>query len=273
MPAITKKHTWLKLQFVANTDQSIHAGLVAVEAMARRFDLWNKLRRLSCLDPRKDKRRGYGPEVIIGQLIYALCSGGGCLSDSEALNDDPLARELFGVGKFADQSQVGQWLREQSEESVAALRRLLHEFVAWVWQQADRRRRLHAGQREVFFDDTQLARVFPPGRARSSVAQTASLLDRGFPTRRPLVRRRPPADWKSAIGSLVPARSALRALPSLRSGNPFRRCHSGSSQQVGNLRYEPRARRSTTGATWRSRGRRSGWGRCSATAMWAVPRT
>jgi len=156
MPATTKKDTRLKLQFVANTDHSIHAGLVAVEAMARRFDLWNKLRQLPGLDPRKDQRRGYGPEVIVGQLIYALCSGGGCLSDSEALNDDPLARELFGVGKFADQSQVGQWLREQSEESVAALRRLLHEFVAWVWQQADPRRLLHAGQREVFFDDTQL---------------------------------------------------------------------------------------------------------------------
>jgi len=156
MAAITKKNTRLKLQFVANTDHSIHAGLVAVEAMARRFDLWNKVRKLSCLDPRKDKQRGYGPEVILGQLIYALCSGGGCLSDSEALNDDPLARELFGVGKFADQTQVGEWLREQSEESVGALRQLLHEFVAWVWQAAEPRRLLHAGQREVFFDDTQL---------------------------------------------------------------------------------------------------------------------
>lgn len=156
MAAITKKDTRLRFQFVVNTDHSIHAGLVAVEAMARRFNLWHKVRQLSCLDPRKDKKRGYGPEVIIGQLIYALCSGGGCLSDSEALNDDPLARELFGVGKFADQSQVGQWLREQSEESVAALRQLLHEFVAWVWQQADPRRLLHGGQREVFFDDTQL---------------------------------------------------------------------------------------------------------------------
>lgn len=156
MAAITKKDIRLQLRFVANTQHSIHAGLVAVEAMARRFDLWNKLRKLPALDPRKDKKRGYGPEVIIGQLIYALCSGGGCLSDSEALNDDPLARELFGVGKFADQSQVGEWLREQSEDSVAALRKLLHEFVAWVWQQADPRRLLHAGQREVFFDDTQL---------------------------------------------------------------------------------------------------------------------
>lgn len=156
MAAITKKDTRLKLQFVANTDHSIHAGIVAVEAMARRFDLWNKLRKLPCLDPRRDRRRGFGPEVIVGQLIYALCSGGGCLSDSEALNDDPLAREVFGVGKFADQTQVGEWLREQSEESVAALRRLLHEFVAWVWRQAEPRRLLHAGQREVFFDDTQL---------------------------------------------------------------------------------------------------------------------
>lgn len=156
MPAITKKTTRLKLQFVANTDHTIHAGLVAVEAMARRFGLWEKLHQLGCLDPRKDRKRGYAPEVIVGQLIYALGSGGGCLSDSEALNDDPLARELFGVKKFADQTQVGEWLREQSAESVAALRQLLHELVAWVWAQTDPRRLQHCGQREVFFDDTQL---------------------------------------------------------------------------------------------------------------------
>ena len=48
------------------------------------------------------------------------------------------------------------------------------------------------------------------------------------------------ADWKSAIGSLAPARLALRALPSLCSGNPFRRLPDGSSQQVGNLRHVQR---------------------------------
>ncbi|MCX8092315.1 MAG: hypothetical protein N3I86_15505, partial [Verrucomicrobiae bacterium] len=37
MPAITKKDTRLKLQFVANSDHSIHAGLVALQAVARRF--------------------------------------------------------------------------------------------------------------------------------------------------------------------------------------------------------------------------------------------
>lgn len=78
MAGINKEDSRLRLQFVANSDHSIHAGLVAVEALARRFDLWNKLRQLPCLDPRKDKRRGYGPEVIVGQLPYALGSGGGC---------------------------------------------------------------------------------------------------------------------------------------------------------------------------------------------------
>ena len=131
MAVIIKKETRLKLEFIANSDHTIHAGLVVIEAMARRFGLWDKLRERVCLDPRRDKRRGYSPEVIVGQIIYALCSGGGCLSDSEALNDDPLARELFGVAKFADQSQVGEWLRGQSDQNVTALR-------------------------EVFFDDTQL---------------------------------------------------------------------------------------------------------------------
>ena len=156
MPVITKKESRLKLEFVANADHSIYAGLVALEAMARRFGLWNKVRALRSLDPRKDKKRGYSPEVIIGQLIYAIASGNGCLSDSEALNDDPLARELFGVGKFADQSQVGEWLRGQSEQSLAELRALLRELVAWVWKESAPARLLHAGQMEIFFDDTQL---------------------------------------------------------------------------------------------------------------------
>ena len=69
MPAIHKKETRLKLQFVTNTDQSIHAGLVAVEAMARGFGLWKKVRQLSCLDPRKDKKRGQeqNDAALVGQ--------------------------------------------------------------------------------------------------------------------------------------------------------------------------------------------------------------
>ena len=84
MSAIHKKETRLKLQFVCNTDQSTHAGVAAVEAMARRFGLWKKVRQLSCLDPRKDKQRGYGPEVIIGPLIYAQLEVAGATMDRGA---------------------------------------------------------------------------------------------------------------------------------------------------------------------------------------------
>ena len=54
----------LKIQFVANDDASIHAGLPVIDAMARRFGLWQKIRNLRVLDPRRDRARGYSPEVI-----------------------------------------------------------------------------------------------------------------------------------------------------------------------------------------------------------------
>ena len=156
MPAITKKSPRLKLEVVANHDLSVTGGLIAIEAIAQQFGLWKKLAALRVLDPRRDRSRGFGPEVIAGQIIAALCSGGTDLVDSERLNDDALAKELFGVAKFADESPVGEWLRAQSRESVTAVRALNRELVGWIDQRVDRRRLQHAGEDELFFDDTQL---------------------------------------------------------------------------------------------------------------------
>ena len=156
MPAIVKKDRRIKLQLVANKDHSVSGGLIAVEAMAQQFGLWEKLRRNRCLDPRRDRSRGYSAEVIAGQVVYALCSGGVGVVDAERLNDNPLAKELFGVGKFADESQVGEWLRGQSEKSLEVLHQINRELVQWICAKADGRRWLQAGQREIFFDDTQL---------------------------------------------------------------------------------------------------------------------
>jgi len=47
----------------------------------------------------------------------------------------------------------------------------------------------------------------------------------------------PSADYKSAIGSLAPARSVLWTFAPLRRAKPFRRFPSGSSQQIKNLCY------------------------------------
>ncbi len=156
MPAIHKKSPRLRIEVMPNHDQSVMGGLVAVEAIAQQFGLWKKLAVLRVIDPRRDRSRGYGAEVIAGQIIAALCSGGTDLVDSERLNADPLAKELFGVAKFADESQVGEWLRAQSEQGVAAVRALNRELVAWVDGKADRRRYQHGGEDEWFFDDTQL---------------------------------------------------------------------------------------------------------------------
>lgn len=93
MPAITQKDRRIKLQVVANKDHSVSGGLVAVAAMAPQFGLWEKLRLNRCLDPQRDRSRGYSAEVIAGQVLYARCSGGTGVVDAERLNDNRLAKE------------------------------------------------------------------------------------------------------------------------------------------------------------------------------------
>ena len=65
-------------------------------------------------------------------------------------------RELARVKKFADQTQLGEWLRAQSDASIAAFWKLIAQFVQWVIARADASRWTHAGRAEVFFDDTQI---------------------------------------------------------------------------------------------------------------------
>lgn len=156
MPAIRKRRSQIRLEFVVNDRASVHGGLPAVEALCEQFGLWEKLRRLEVLDPRRRKSRGYSPEVIVAQLIYSFTSGGVSLADAEELNQEPLAKLLARVGSFADQSTVGEWLRAQTPEAVAAIWKLIGQFVEWVLQQADPRRWTYCGRAEVFFDDTQL---------------------------------------------------------------------------------------------------------------------
>lgn len=161
MPSITKRSPKLRFEFVAAKKQSTLGGLPALEALAQQFDLWQKIRALPGLDPRTRKSHGYSPELIVAQLLYCFCSGGASLADAERLNDEPLVRELARVPHFADQTQLGQWLRQQNEASVAAFWQLTSDFVHWVTARADAARWTYAGRAEVFFDDTQIE-VFGP---------------------------------------------------------------------------------------------------------------
>ena len=44
-----------------------HGGQLIVDALAKDFGLWEKIRACACMDPRKDKSRGFFPEPIIEQ--------------------------------------------------------------------------------------------------------------------------------------------------------------------------------------------------------------
>jgi hypothetical protein len=122
----------LRFEFVPAQKQSTLGGLPAREALAQRFDLWVKLRTLPGLDPWVRTTQGYNPELIVGQWLYALGSGGGGLADAERLNDEPLAHPLARVEHFADQTQLGEWLRKQTDASIAAVWGFIREFVQWV---------------------------------------------------------------------------------------------------------------------------------------------
>jgi hypothetical protein len=154
MPTVTKRSPKIRFEFVASQKQSTLGGLPAIEALAQQFDLWQKIRALPGLDPRTRTSHGYSPELIVAQLLYSFCSGGASLADAERLNDEPLVRQLARVKKFADQTQLGEWLRQQSDTSIAALWQLIAEFVQWVIARADPARWTYAGRAEAFFDES-----------------------------------------------------------------------------------------------------------------------
>jgi len=156
VPLIQKRSPKIRFEFVAAQKQSTLGGLPALEALAQQFGLWNKVRALPGLDPRTRTTHGYSPELIVAQLLYCFCSGGASLADAERLNDEPLVRQLARVARFADQTQLGEWLRKQSDTSIAAVWKLIGEFVRWVVARAEAARWTYAGRAEVFFDDTQI---------------------------------------------------------------------------------------------------------------------
>jgi len=42
-----------------------------VNAIAKEFGLWEKIRACGYMDPRKDKSRGFSPEAIVSQMLFS----------------------------------------------------------------------------------------------------------------------------------------------------------------------------------------------------------
>jgi hypothetical protein len=156
MPLFSKQKTRLHLQLTNSDHATAHGGQVLVDALCRRFDLWKRIQSQPALDARRRQNVGFTPAANIAQLIFALTSGGASLADAERIGQDRVLMDLVGLKKGADQTTLGQWLRAQTKESVQVLHRINAELVDWASGQADPARWLHAGQAEVFFDDTQI---------------------------------------------------------------------------------------------------------------------
>jgi hypothetical protein len=156
MPAYTKRKTKLHLQLTNSDQATAHGGQVLVDAFCRRFGLWKRIHDEPSLDPRKRTGAGFSPVANVAQLLFSLTSGGASLADAERLGEDRVLMDLLGLQKGADQTTLGQWLRAQSKESVLALHQINAQLVDWASQQAKPGRWLHAGEVELFFDDTQI---------------------------------------------------------------------------------------------------------------------
>lgn len=156
MPPFTKRKSKLHLHLTNSDQATAHGGQLLVDALCRRFDLWKRVQDQPALDPRKRTGAGFTPAANLAQLLFSLTSGGASLADAERLGRDQVLLELLGLEKGADQTTLGEWLRAGTKESVLALHRLNAQLVDWASQKALPSRWLHAGQIEIFFDDTEI---------------------------------------------------------------------------------------------------------------------
>ena len=138
MPAFTKRKTKLHLQLTNSDQATAHGGQLLIDALCRRFGLWQRIHDEPSLDPRQ------------------RTSGGASLADAERLGQDRVLLKLLGLAKGADQTTLGEWLRGQTKESVLALHRMNAQLVDWTSQQAKPGRWLQGGEVELFFDDTEI---------------------------------------------------------------------------------------------------------------------
>ena len=156
MPHFTKRKTKLHLKVTNSDHATAHGGQVLVDALCRRAGLWQRVHNEPALEVRKRTGAGFAPVAVVAQFLFAFTSGGASLADAERMGKDQVLMNLLGLEKGADQSTLGEWLRAQTPESVRVLHRINADLVDWSSQQAKPGRWLHAGQVELFFDDTEV---------------------------------------------------------------------------------------------------------------------
>ena len=117
MPLFTKRKTKLHLQLTNSDQATAHGGQVLVDALCRRFGLWQRVHDEPSLELRKRTGAGFSPVANDAQLLFTLTSGGASLADAERLGKDRVLMDLLGLEKGADQTTLGEWLRAQTRKA------------------------------------------------------------------------------------------------------------------------------------------------------------
>lgn len=156
MPYFDKKTSGFHIEMTDAKQASAHGGQLLIDALCQRYGLWEKLAAIPGLEVRRRTSSGFSPRALVAQLLFNFTSGGSSLADAERLGRDDVLMGLLGLSKGADQSTLGEWLRGQTKESVEAFHGLIADFVRWALAEAKASRVQHAGELEIFFDDTEV---------------------------------------------------------------------------------------------------------------------
>ena len=92
----------------------------------------------------------------VAQLLFTLTSGGASLADADGSAKTACCWNCWGWTKGPTKPPWANGCGRQTPESVRALHRINADLVDWASQQAKPGRWLHAGERELFFDDTEI---------------------------------------------------------------------------------------------------------------------
>jgi len=153
---IRRKNVHFDIAFLPSNQASAHAGQLGVMGLLDEFGLLRRVREAAGLDWRLQKGKGFDPEVLVAQLVLCFTSGGVSLADAGRLNEDEALKALVGVERFADETTLGEWLREVGSRGWQVVREINRQLVAWILERAKPGRYLHGGRLEGFFDDTQI---------------------------------------------------------------------------------------------------------------------
>src|SRR5258705_6915884 len=86
--AFTKRKTKLHLQLTNSDHASAHGGQLLIDALCRRFGLWERVHQEPALEVRTRLGAGFSPVAMVAQLLFTFTSGGASLADAARLGLD-----------------------------------------------------------------------------------------------------------------------------------------------------------------------------------------